>query len=104
MKTQERMITQLARQLRSALDGRSHDEQLIRKMGLQLTQLQTQLKKVSFPTKLFRHHRPPTFSKRGAGYYLLYELPQTLQLFCPIEKLPKSPADMNTYHFSIIYA
>ena len=47
MRSQDRMITQLARQLRAALDGRSHDEQLIRKMSLQLGQLQTQLSKVS---------------------------------------------------------
>ena len=46
IKSQDRMISQLARQLRSALDGRSHDEHQIRKMTFQLNQMQTHMKKV----------------------------------------------------------
>ena len=79
------MITQLARQLRSALDGRSHDDQLIRKMGLQLTQLQTQLKKVSFLTKLFGHHRPSVKGVLGIIYCMNYDHLKPSNYFAPLK-------------------
>ena len=41
------MIARLAYQLKAALEGRSHDERTIRKMSLQLGEMQAKLNKVT---------------------------------------------------------
>ena len=68
IKSQDRMITQLARQLRAALDGRSHDEEQIQKMTVQLQKMQSQLKKVPTDYQNFMRFEVPNQWKYGNFY------------------------------------